>query len=134
MSHGSEIAGVELITGVSYLLILIGFALRNITEGGGARLLWPWMLVSIFGLCGLTRLDYVGVFNFPDFVEIGSHLTLAAVSLAYGAGQLVYACWPELFEEDAPLPVFASSEVGGIENASPAEQSLPPPDPAIPDR
>lgn len=107
MHHSVELAGVELITGISYLLILLGFALRNITEGGKARLLWPWMLVSIFGLCGLTRLDYVGVFQSPELFQLGSHLTLAAVSLGYGVGQLLYACWPELFEPDSILPTLA---------------------------
>ena len=103
MPH-SQIAGVELITGVSYLLILIGFGLRNVIEGGGARLLWPWMLVSIFGLCALTRLDYVGVFRTYDVVLVLLHLTLALVSLSYGVGQLLYAFWPELFIEDEAAP------------------------------
>lgn len=110
MHHGAELAGVELITGISYLLILVGFALRNLTEGRQARLLWPWMLVSIFALCGLTRLDYVGVFNSPELLELASHLVLTAVSLAYGVGQLLYACWPELFEEDTALPTFADQD------------------------
>ena len=111
MHHSVELAGVELITGTSYLLILLGFALRNITEGSRARLLWPWMLVSIFGLCGLTRLDYVGVFESSELFQLGSHLALAAVSLSYGIGQLLYACWPELFERDSALPRFAESKV-----------------------
>lgn len=92
-------------------MILAGFALRNITEGGRARLLWPWMLVSIFGLCGLTRLDYVGIIAAPDLVQLALHLVLAAVSLAYGVGQLLYACWPELFDDGAPLPLLASDPV-----------------------
>lgn len=98
--HHSQVAAIELITGLSYLMILLGFALRNVIEGPRARLLWPWMLVSIFGLCGLTRLDYVGVIAAGDFLLISLHLTLALISLAYGLAQLMYACWPELFDEE----------------------------------
>lgn len=120
--HHSAIGGIELVTGMSYLLILLGFALRNVTEGRKARLLWPWMLVSIFGLCGLTRLNYVGVVGAPDALHLGSHFVLAAVSLAYGTGQLLYACWPELFDDDTLVPRLAeqSSEpeqVTILENA-----------------
>jgi len=105
--HAVEVAGIELVTGISYLLILAGFALRTVTEGRGARLLWPWMLVSIFGLCGLTRLTYVGVLGGNEIFDVAAHFTLAALSLAYGVGQLLYACWPELFEQDSPLPRLA---------------------------
>lgn len=107
MHHVVEAAGIELITGLSYLLILVGFALRNLLEGRRARLLWPWMLVSIFGLCGLTRLQYVGVIAPNELLQLGSHVALASVSLAYGVGQLLYACWPELFDDDSPLPILA---------------------------
>lgn len=106
--HHSQVAPIELITGISYLMILIGFAVRNLIERGQARLLWPWLLVSIFGLCGVTRLDYVGVFTAPDLLAVGLHLVLAASSLAYGVGQLIYACWPELFtDEPAASPLVA---------------------------
>lgn len=123
MHHAIEVAGIELITGISYLLILAGFALRNVTEGRRARLLWPWMLVSIFGLCGLTRLSYVGVFAAPELLQLLSHLLLAAVSLAYGVGQLLYACWPELFEEDGPFPSFGSGGEGVEEPAAAVERA-----------
>jgi predicted membrane channel-forming protein YqfA (hemolysin III family) len=98
--HHSQIIPIELITGISYLMILVGFGVRNILEGGRARLLWPWLLVSIFGLCGITRLDYVGVLAADDSLMVVLHLALTASALAYGVGQLIYACWPELFEED----------------------------------
>ncbi len=106
--HHSAFGGVELITGISYVLILLGFALRSAIEDTRARLLWPWMLVSIFGLCGLTRLGYVGVFAMPELPLLMMHVTLAIISLAYGLGQLLYACWPELFEQDTSLPRFAT--------------------------
>lgn len=111
MHHGVAYGGLELITGLSYLMILLGFALRQFLEGSRARLLWPWMLVSIFGLCGLTRLDYVGVIAPPELAVVASHLTLAAVALAYGVGQFLYALWPELFEKDTPMPRLAREEV-----------------------
>lgn len=107
MHHAVNFASIELVTGISYLLILVGFALRTMIEGRAARLLWPWMLVSIFGLCGLTRLNYVGVVGTSDALNVASHFILAALSLAYGVGQLLYACWPELFEEDTGLPRLA---------------------------
>jgi len=107
MHHAVNFASIELVTGISYLLILLGFGLRSLIEGRGAKLLWPWMLVSIFGLCGLTRLDYVGVVGTSDLVNAASHFALAALSLSYGVGQLLYACWPELFEQDTGLPQLA---------------------------
>lgn len=107
MHHAVNFASIELVTGISYLMILIGFGLRTMIEGRAARLLWPWMLVSIFGLCGLTRLNYVGVVGAGDALNLASHFILAALSLAYGVGQLLYACWPELFEEDTGLPRLA---------------------------
>ena len=103
MDH-SQVAPIELITGISYLLILVGFGVRNVIESGSARLLWPWLLVSIFGLCGLTRLDYVSVINLNELVLTGLHLSLAVISLTYGVAQLVYACWPELFDEQPTEP------------------------------
>lgn len=111
MHHG-QIAPIELITGISYLMILIGFGVRNILEGGRARLLWPWLLVSIFGLCGVTRLDYVGVFQANDVLMVLLHLALTATALAYGIGQLVYACWPELFEEEELRPIDVAPTAG----------------------
>jgi hypothetical protein len=113
--HHSQVAAIELITSLSYLMILLGFALRNVIEGGRARLLWPWMLVSIFGLCGLTRLDYVGVIAAGDLLLISLHLVLALVSLAYGLAQLIYACWPELFDEEIDLGPSESEESLTIE-------------------
>jgi hypothetical protein len=127
--HHSQIASVELITGLSYLMILIGFGVRNIVERGRARLLWPWLLVSIFGLCGLTRLDYVGVFRPSDLLVISLHLALAAISLAYGVGQLIYACWPELFDEGADagrtdLEMQAKSGAQSFSPGAPADEAM----------
>jgi hypothetical protein len=118
MHHQVSLGAIELITGISYLLILVGFALRQYLEGPKARLLWPWFLVSIFGLCGLTRLDYVGLIAAPDAVIGVFHLVLAGISLVYGVGQIVYACWPELFEPDTPMPQWALEEV---DDTGPAE-------------
>ena len=118
MHHQLDLGGIELITGSSYLLILLGFALRQYLETSSPRLLWPWLLVSIFGLCGVTRMDYVGVVPLPDLFVLVLHLTLAAVSLAYGLGQLLYAFWPELFQDDTPMPRWATED---IEDQSPAE-------------
>jgi hypothetical protein len=100
---------------------LVGFGLRQYLEGSGARLLWPWMLVSIFGLCGTTRLGYVGVFEAPEMAIAAFHLILAAVALAYGIGQLLYAFWPELFEDDTPLPRLTRDEVDAVA-AAPASE------------
>lgn len=99
-SHEASIAGIELIIGISYVLIALGFALRTILEAKTPALLWPWMLVSIFVLCGLTRLDYIGVIGNGALVLGAFHFLLAAAALAYGIGQLGYAIWPELFEEE----------------------------------
>lgn len=98
MHHGNSVAVIELIITSSYFMILLGFVLRTILEGQQVRLLWPWLLVSIFGLCALTRLNYVGILGFP--LNGLLHALLAAFSLAYGVSQLIYAIWPELFEDD----------------------------------
>ena len=123
MHHQVALGGVELITGMSYLLILVGFALRQYLEGSSARLLWPWFLVSIFGLCGLTRLDYVGVIAAPDLAVTVFHLVLAGISLVYGVGQLLYAFWPELFEKDTPMPRWASEDIEDVAAADAAPLS-----------
>lgn len=104
MHHGSGLAGLELITALSYLMILVGFVLRNALEQGTPRLLWPWMLVSIFGLCGITRLDYSGIFAPPEWQFLLTHGALTALAFTYGLGQILYAFVPELFDEEAPLP------------------------------
>ena len=108
--HYSGSSGLEVITGISYLMILVGFGLRNVIEAGRARLLWPWLLVTIFGLCGLTRLDYAGIFQSNEALMLGLHFVLAATSLTYGVGQLLYACWPELFEMEQDPLLVASVE------------------------
>ncbi|GAA4747241.1 hypothetical protein GCM10023264_11180 [Sphingomonas daechungensis] len=98
MHYGAS-SGLELVTGVSYLMILAGFGLRNMLEGTRARLLWPWLLMAIFAICGVTRLDYAGVFSTNSLLLLVLHFTLASCSLAYGVGQLAYAFWPELFSD-----------------------------------
>lgn len=100
--YHAGLQGIELVTGISYFMILSGFALRTMVEGRRAQLLWPWALIAIFGLCGITRLNYVGVLDLP--LMGWSHFILSGVALAYGAGQLIYAVYPEIFEVDAPLP------------------------------
>ena len=122
MHHEAASGGIELVTGLSYLMILLGFALRQYLESSTTRLLWPWMLVSIFGLCGLTRLDYVGVIAAPELLVTSFHLLLATIALAYGVGQLLYAFWPELFEADTPMPQLAR---GDLEENVPAEAADP---------
>jgi len=107
MHQQLTIGAIEVITGTSYLLILLGFVLRQYLEGAGARLLWPWFLISIFGLCGLTRLDYAGVIALPDLVVAVFHLSLGLISTVYGVGQIMYAFWPELFEKDTATPRWA---------------------------
>ena len=70
--------------------------------------------MAIFGLCGLTRLDYAGIFRANEALMLVLHFTLAATSLSYGVGQLLYACWPELFENEEALLVSAD-EPGPVE-------------------
>jgi hypothetical protein len=108
MCHNSSIQALELITGCSYLMILLGFTFRAITEGRDVKLLWPWMLVSIFGLCGLTRLNYVGIMDFPTGGLL--HFILAMVAMSYGVAQLLYAVWPELFADDDGVIPHLSKE------------------------
>jgi hypothetical protein len=102
MHHGSGTAvSIEIITAYSYLLIAIGYGLRQVLESK-PQLLWPWLLVTIFLLCGATRVTgFVGG-PVPEGLVLAMHLALAPTSLAYGIGQLIYAFWPSLFEDSKP--------------------------------
>jgi hypothetical protein len=98
MHHGSGTAvSIEIITAYSYLLIALGYGLRQIVESR-PQLLWPWLLVTIFLLCGATRVTgFVGG-PAPEGLVLAMHVALAPISLAYGIGQLLYAFWPSLFD------------------------------------
>lgn len=102
MHYATESAAVplEMITAYSYLLIALGYGLRQILERK-PQLLWPWTLVGIFLLCGATRVTgFVGA-PVPEGIVVAMHIALAPLSLAYGIGQLIYAFWPSLFDSDA---------------------------------
>lgn len=101
MHYASNSAAIplEMITAYSYLLIALGYGLRQMLEEK-PQLLWPWSLVAIFLLCGTTRVTgFVGA-PVPEGIVLAMHLALAPLSLAYGIGQLIYAFWPTLFDAD----------------------------------
>lgn len=106
----ATISGIEIITATSYFIIFLGFVIRWIGEGIYARLLWPPLLAVIFGLCGLTRLDVFVGNVLPDIVNSVAHVVLMFLSLGYAIGQMMYACWPELFEEETLLPTWRKYE------------------------
>lgn len=116
--------GLLVVISTSYLVILVGFGIRAWQYGRQVQLLWPWMLMGIFGLCALsgytTRLAGMNDLMPSDTIVVFEHFILAALSLAYGAGQLLASAWPELFEP-GPYPKLASGE--GEEAAVPAAET-----------
>lgn len=114
---------IEVITAYSYLLIALGYGLRQALETK-PQLLWPWMLVSIFLLCGATRVTgFIGA-PVPDALVIVMHVALAPLSLSYGLGQLAFAFWPGLFDQE-------DGSAGGAQPArEPTELAVSPPYPA----
>ena len=110
---GHSAGGLLVIISISYVGILAGFGLRALKEGRSVRLLWPWMLMTIFGFCMLSGYAtplarMAGIALTPEFV-IAEHAILAVVSWTYAVGQLLYLAWPSLFEDDTLLPKLAES-------------------------
>lgn len=105
--------GLLVVISTSYLVILVGFGLRAWLHGRDVQLLWPWMLMGIFGLCALsgytTRLAGMNGLMPSDTLVVLEHFVLAALSITYGAGQLLAAAWPELFDA-GPYPRLAAEE------------------------
>lgn len=103
MMHHSNIIGLELVTVFSYAIIGAGFGLRSFLEGRQAPLLWPIMLMTIFMLCGITRMSGF-ITPLPLAINEFLHLTLAVIANIYGVCQLIYVCWPGLFTADEDSP------------------------------
>jgi hypothetical protein len=118
MAHGYYdsplIGGLLIVISTAYLLILIGFGIRSAQEGRKVRLLWPWMLMLIFGFCGMSgyasRLAMVSGYQLSDGFVLAEHFTLAALSWTYAIGQLLSAAWPALFEDQPYFPRFSADE------------------------
>jgi hypothetical protein len=110
MYHGvnAGLGDIEMITAYSYLGIALGFGLRWYLarqDGQRAELLWPFMLISIFALCGVTRLiGFMGI-HAPMQLMFVVHLGLALIALAYCTGQLLHILFPgEIFRDDTTIP------------------------------
>ena len=115
MDHGYYnsplIGGMLIVISSAYLVILLGFGVRSLQEGRNVRLLWPWMLMLIFGFCGLSgyasRLAIAGGYQLSDGFVLAEHFILAALSWTYALGQLLAAMWPELLEDQPYYPRFS---------------------------
>lgn len=105
--HHAELAQLELITAYSYIMIAVGFAVRWLMSRNTAKraeLLWPPLLLSIFVLCGLTRL--IGFADLPlnDAATFAMHFALMLISIAYSTAQLLMIIVPEALTEHTDFP------------------------------
>ena len=116
MQHGyygdPVMGGMLIVISSAYVLILFGFGVRSMQEGRNVRLLWPWMLMLIFGFCGLSgyasRLALMAGYQLSDGFVLAEHFVLAALSWTYALGQMLSAAWPALFENQPYYPQFAA--------------------------
>ncbi len=110
---GHSAGGLLVIISLSYIGVLAGFGLRALKEGRNVRLLWPWMLMGIFGFCMLsgyaTPLARMTGLELTAELVVVEHAILAVLSWTYAVGQLLYLAWPALFEDDSILPKLAES-------------------------
>jgi hypothetical protein len=110
MYHGVNpgLGDIELLTAYSYLGIAFGFGIRWIiarNHGERAELLWPFMLIGIFTLCGITRLIGFMGFDAPHTLMMGIHIALSLIALAYCTGQMLHILFPgEIFRDDTTVP------------------------------
>jgi hypothetical protein len=110
--HGShQLLALETIVTYSYIAIALGYGIRQKLEKRPV-LLWPWLLLSIFLLCASTRLIGFAAIQPPLIISFLLEASLAAIALAYAVGQLLYAVWPTLFEEDTRFPSWTTLEEG----------------------
>lgn len=104
MDQHYNVAALEVVTIASYMVIAAGFGYRRAQEGQGVSILWPWLLMAIFVLCGITRAIAFLSLPFAEVPIILGHYFLAAMSVVYGVGQLMFALRPQMFDPETTMP------------------------------
>lgn len=107
MHHTADLAQIELITAYSYILIAVGFGIRWLMSRNTAQRaesLWPPLLLSIFVICGGTRLVvFTGIPVNETFLML-THLMLMLLSISYGLAQILLIIVPEALTEHTDFP------------------------------